>query len=89
MAENLDFVVVLAISLIVVVKYPNRGNLREECFILAHSLRAQPIVVGSQGARSVLGLFLCSVRSDADLCAPRSSYSQDTGVVMNIEESPL
>jgi hypothetical protein len=40
MAKNLDFVVVLALSLIAVVKYPNRGNLRKGRFILAHSLRA-------------------------------------------------
>lgn len=69
MAENLGFVVVLAIFLIVV-KYPNRGNLREGQFILAHSLKAQSILVGSQGVRSVLGLVLGSVHSDADLCTP-------------------
>lgn len=90
MAENMNFVVLLAISIIAVAKYPNRDSLREERFILAHSLRAQSIMVGSPGGRSVLELFLCSVHSDADPCAPRSSYSQDTcGIVMNIEQSPL
>lgn len=74
MAENLGFVIVLAIFLIVV-KYPNRGNLREGQFILAHSLKAQSIMVGSQGVRSVLGLAMGTVYSDTDFCAPRSSYS--------------
>lgn len=87
MAENMDFVVVLAVSLIAVAKYPNRGSLREEQFILAHSLRAQSIMVGDQGGRNGLGLVLCSSHSDANLCAPRSSYSQD--IIMNIEESPV
>lgn len=27
--------------------------------------------------------------SDADFCDPRSSYSPDVGIVMNIEESPV
>lgn len=34
-------------------------------------------------------LVLCSVYSEADLCALRSSYSLDKHIVMNMEESPV
>lgn len=61
MAENL---VVLSISVMAVGKCPNTGNLREERFILAHSLMAQSIMVGCLGGRSMLevGLVLCVFR---------------------------